>query len=225
MAKQPNNNPNNMPGGKKPKSSRILYIIYGAIMVALLFGMFDGGTTKTPIKWERLEKILERGDYETITVVNQSVAEIKIKEEAVKTNAEYGDLKGKKGLLGSEAPVGVYTYNVGTLEHFDHQLSEFKEIHDGKIVSYENETQSSALKDILVFFGPLLIFILFIWFMGFWGRKKMGGDSGGGFGGFFGFGRSTAKQYDATKQVNVTFKDVAGLAGAKEEVMEVVDFL
>ena len=214
-----------MPRGNKPKSSRILYIVYGVIMLVLLFGMFDGGTTKTPINWERLEKILERGDYESITVVNQSVAQIKIKNEALKTNGEYSDLRGRKGLLGSEAPVGVYTYNVGTLEHFDHQLEQFREQHDGKIISYENESESNALKDIMVFFGPLLIFILFIWIMGAWSRKKMGGESGGGFGGLFGFGRSTAKQYDATKQVNVTFKDVAGLAGAKEEVMEVVDFL
>ena len=87
MAKQVNNQ-NNMPRANKPKSSRILYIVYGVIMLVLLFGMFDGGTTKQPINWERLEKILERGDYESITVVNQSVAKIKIKDEAIKTNGD-----------------------------------------------------------------------------------------------------------------------------------------
>ena len=226
MAKQPNNlNPKNIPQGKKPKSSRVLYIIYGVIMMVLLFTMFNGGSAKRSIDWSRLEAILERGDYEKITVVNQAVAEIIIKDSALRVNPEYSDLRGKKTMMGGEGVPGVYTYNVGTLEHFDHQLEEFKETHEGKYVSYENETESSALKDIFVFFGPLLFFILFFWIMSAWSRKKMGGDGGGGLGGIFGFGRSTAKQYDATKQINVTFKDVAGLAGAKEEVMEVVDFL
>ena len=75
-----------------------------------------------------------------------------------------------------------------------------------------------------MWFGPLLLLLLLFWGMSAYARKQMGGE-GGGFGGMFGFGGSRAKQYDATKQVNVTFKDVAGLAGAKEEVMEVVDFL
>ena len=230
MAKQPNenpnNNPNNFPNGKRPKSSRVLYIIYGVIMLVLLYSMFGGtGAPKKSIDWAKFERILESGDYESITVVNQEVAEIKIKEEAVKRDTAYADLRGKN-LTGGEGATGIYTYNVGTLEHFDHQLEQFKEQHDGKIVTYENDSRSNALKEVLVLFGPIIFFVLIFWLIGVWGRKRMGGDSGGGgFGGIFGFGRSTAKQYDATKQVNVTFKDVAGLAGAKEEVVEVVDFL
>ena len=103
MAKQPNKNLN-MPRGKKPKSSRILYIVYIAIMLVLLFGMFDGGGSKHPITWERFEKILVSDDYETITVVNQSVAEIKIKDEALKRDPQYRDLKAKRGIFGSESP-------------------------------------------------------------------------------------------------------------------------
>ena len=63
MAKQPNNlNPKNIPQGKKPKSSRVLYIIYGVIMMVLLFTMFNGGSAKRSIDWSRLEAILERID-------------------------------------------------------------------------------------------------------------------------------------------------------------------
>ena len=216
---------NNAPRGQKPKTARWIYIVYIVIMAALLFGMFgDGNSAKHPIKWERLEKILEAHDYETITVINNDVAEIKIKPEAVKSKpTEYGELKSKS-VTGGEAALGVYTYNIGSLEHFDHMLDPIRE-RTGDPISFESETHSNALKDLFVWFGPLLMIILFFWIMSFWGRKQMGGEGGGGIGGLFGVGRSRAKEYDATKQVNVTFKDVAGLAGAKEEVMEVVDFL
>ena len=65
--------------------------------------------------------------------------------------------------------------------------------------------------------------MLFFWVMSLVSRKQMGGGSGSG--GIFGVGKSKAKVYDGKTPTNVTFKDVAGLAGAKEEVMEVVDFL
>ena len=108
MAKQPNNiNPKNIPQGKKPKSSRVLYIIYGVIMMVLLFTMFNGGSAKRSIDWSRLEAILERGDYEKITVVNQAVAEIIIKDSALRVNPEYSDLRGKKTMMGGEGVPGV----------------------------------------------------------------------------------------------------------------------
>ena len=128
-------------------------------------------------------------------------------------------------LTGQNGAQGYYTYNIGTYEHFDNQLARV-EANTGEYISYMIESRSNAWKEILVFFGPLLMLIFFFWIMSSITRRQMGGDNnGGGFGGIFGMGRSTAKQYDATKQNNVTFKDVAGLAGAKEEVMEVVDFL
>ncbi len=224
MAKQQNKMPNNTPRGNKPKASRWLYIIYGVIMVALLFGMFGGGnSTKQPVNWDKLSLILERHDYELITVINQEVAEIKIKQDAINAHPDlYGDLR-TRSITGNDGLVGVYTYNIGNYEHFDKELSIIEE-KTGEHISYKIENHSNAWRELLVWFAPLLIMILLFWGMSAYARKQMGGE-GGGLGGMFGFGGSKVKQYDATKQVNVTFKDVAGLAGAKEEVMEVVDFL
>ncbi len=225
MANQQHNKvPNNAPRGNKPKTAKWLYIVYGVIMLVLLFGMFGSGSgTKKPVDWNKLSLILERHDYESITVINQEVAEIRIKADAIKAYPDlYKDLHTQT-ITGTEGPAGYYTYNIGNFEHFDKELA-IIEAKTGEHISYKIETHTNALRELLVWFGPLLLLLLLFWGMSAYARKQMGGE-GGGFGGMFGFGGSRAKQYDATKQVNVTFKDVAGLAGAKEEVMEVVDFL
>ena len=228
MANQPNNQQSNPNRNKRPRGSRVMYIVYGVIMVLLLWSLVggkSGSSSKREITWERLEPILEKEHYESITVVNQEVAEIRIKSEVARRDTiTYRDIISRN-IMGSQAPLGYYVYNIGNLEHFDKELTIVEE-KTGKHISYKIETHSNAWRELLIWFGPLLMLIVFFWIMGAIGRRQMGGDGSGG-GGFslFGFGRSTAKQYDATKQNNVTFKDVAGLAGAKEEVMEVVDFL
>jgi len=227
MAEQPRQPQQPNPGRHNgPRKPRVLYIIYAVIMLALmwvLFGGSDSGSAKREITWDRLEPILEKEQYERIVVVNQEVAEIHIKSDVVRRDtAAFRDIITHT-ITGSTGPTGYYVYNIGNLEHFDRELSIVEE-RTGKHISYRIETHRNAWKEMLVWFGPLIIFLLFFWLMGAWSRKQMGGEGGGGIG-LFGFGRSTAKQYDATKQNNVSFKDVAGLAGAKEEVMEVVDFL
>lgn len=213
--------------GKRPGGSRVLYIIYGVIMLGLLWSLFGGSgnsSSKREITWERLEPILERGDYESITVVNEEVAQIRIKHDVARRDtAAYSDII-TKNITGSNGPLGYYVYSIGNLDHFDRELSIVEE-RTGKHISYKIEKRSNMWRELLVWFGPLLMLLFFFWIMGAIGRRQMGGDNNGGGFNLFGFGRSTAKQYDATKQNNVTFKDVAGLAGAKEEVMEVVDFL
>ena len=205
-----------------------MYIIYGVIMLALVWSLFGGSgssSSKREITWERLEPILEKGDYESITVINEEVAQIRIKPDIVRRDTiTYRDII-TKNITGSNGPLSYYVYSIGSLDHFDRELS-IVEARTGKHISYKIEKRSNAWRELLIWFGPLLMLLFFFWIMGAIGRRQMGGDNNGG-GGFnlFGFGRSTAKQYDATKQNNVSFKDVAGLAGAKEEVMEVVDFL
>ena len=224
QSRQPSND--NFNRGKKPKKHNIIRYIYIAIFVAFGYFFFFGessGAVKQPITWDKLEPILEQGDYESITVINEQQAEIRLKRDAVmRDTVTYGDIIGRAGASG---PHGYYVYNIGNYEHFDKELS-IVESRTGKHISYKIETRHNGWRELLTWFGPLLMLLFFFWMMSLIGRRQMGGDApGAGFGGIFGFGRSNAKQYDATKQNNVTFKDVAGLAGAKEEVMEVVDFL
>lgn len=225
MAEQPKQ-PQQSNRGNRPKGPRVMYIVYLVIMLLLVWSLFGGKSdsgSKREISWERLEPILEHEYYESITVINQEVAQIRIKPEVARRDTvTYRDILTRT-IAGTQGPMGYYVYNIGNLEHFDKELA-VVEARTGKHISYRIETRSNAWRELLVWFGPLLMFIFFFWIMGAIGRRQMGGENGGGFN-IFGFGRSNAKQYDATKQNNVTFKDVAGLAGAKEEVMEVVDFL
>ena len=233
MADNSNNNqkPNTNRQPRRPNKKRspgqialnCVYIVLMVVLAWAFFGNGGGSEVKHEIAWDRLEPILENDEYQSITVVNQEVAKIRIKPEAIRRDStRFRDIKGTNA-LGGQAPSGYYIYNIGNYEHFDKELSTVEQ-RTGKHISYRIENHSNMWRELLVFFGPILLMVFFFWMMSAQARRQMG-DGGGGFGGLFGFGGSKAKQYDATKQNNVTFKDVAGLAGAKEEVMEVVDFL
>lgn len=209
-------------GGKKNKGGKVMYAIY-AILIIALGGMLLGGDNSAepkPIDWDKLEPILINQDYENIVVVNQEYAEIYIKKEVLE-KGQYKELYGQT-LSGKQSAVPTcYRYNIGNFEHFDKELAIVEE-QTGRHISYSIEKKTNAWKEIGVLFGPLILLIIFFWVMSAMSRKQMGGGGGGG---IFGVGKSTAKIYDGKTPTNVTFKDVAGLAGAKEEVMEVVDFL
>ncbi len=218
--KQQKPQPNQQP--KKSGKNVMLYVIYGIVILGLGY-LFLPGEKKSASKeltWEELEPILLNHEYERIVVVNQEFAEIHIKDDLVES--KYTDLKGSSPLIGkAKSENAFYRYNIGNLEHFDKELSGVEEKLDGVHISYQIEKRKNAWRDILMLFGPLLMLILFFYLMTRMTSRQMG--SGGG---IFGVGRSKAKMYDGKNlKTNVTFKDVAGLAGAKEEVVEVVDFL
>ena len=206
---------------KRPKGSMIMYVIYGVIIITLCSMLFGGGDGLTKeIDWAKLEPILTNGYYEKIVVVNEEFAEITLNDNALKKK-EYQDLYGQS-LLGKSPVAGMYKYNIGDYAHFDKMLEYLEEETSCDHIHYEVETRSNLWKEILVLFGPLVFFIVLIVIMNRMSMKQMGGGSGGG---IFSVGKSKAKVYEGKDASKVTFNDVAGLVGAKEEVVEVVDFL
>ena len=210
------------PQGNGPKRSWLLYVIYGVILLVLGGMLFKpgGGAGSRPIKWAKLETILEKHDYSKIVIVNQKYAEVYIKSSAIKNDTSYRDLVSRN-MLGQDFPEGsFYKYDFVTFESFEKDLEKVEE-RTGERIDLTPEERTSMWRDIFIVFGTFLILILFFFIMSRVSQRQMGGGGGG----IFGVGKNKAKVYDGKTPTNVTFKDVAGLAGAKEEVMEVVDFL
>lgn len=221
---KPNNpfKPQGGAGGQKPKRNWVLYAVYGVIIVALGSMLInqDSKDAPRPIKWAKLEHILVNHDYTKIVIVNKEFAEIHLKHSALKRDTLYEDLYVKNRVGKPTPDAGFYRYDFVTFESFEKDLEEVEE-KTGTRIDLTPEKRTSMWKDIMVIFGPFLLILLFFFIMNRVTQKQMGGGGGG----IFGVGKSKAKVYDGKTPTNVTFKDVAGLAGAKEEVMEVVDFL
>ncbi len=241
-----NQNPNGKPNnGKRKGSDWFMYIIYAAIIISLGGVWLGGGKANfdKEIGWSKLDEILRKGDQEKIIVVDRDHAEIYIKEEALKNDTAYNDLtKGTKELKDA----GHYRYKFVDMESFKSDLDmvaqqnferdtagiadsngyispeKINSIRRANHIELTSRESDHTWEKIAYWFGPMLLLVFFFILMGRVANRQMGGGGGGG---IFSVGKSKAKVYDGKTSTNVTFKDVAGLAGAKEEVMEVVDFL
>ena len=204
-----------------PKNN--FYWIYASIIFLILSLSFIGGdrgfqnVQQSDIS--SFEDFLSNGDVNKITVVNQRYALVSINENAL--SKEIHRKVKTKNFLGQENLIGPhYQFEIGNPEIFQNKIDEIK-IKENLSFTYEFQTLENRWLDVLVGFLPIIIIIgIWIYLM----RRMSGGGAGGG-GQIFSIGKSKAKLFDQKTDVKITFKDVAGLEGAKEEVQEIVDFL
>ena len=210
---------------KKPTSPKFnIYWLYGAIIFVLLgMSLFGGSDSLHPISKTNIsnfEKYLNAGDVsEVIVIRNKSSVRVTLKQDALGKSDHQG--LASKNIFGQENTQGPhYQFEVGSLELFEKKLQEAEE----KGISFRLEfiTVENRWIDALVGFLPIII-IIGVWI--FLMRRMSGGGAGGAGGQIFNIGKSKAKLFDKNTDVKTTFKDVAGLEGAKEEIQEIVDFL
>ena len=205
---------------KSPKINP--YWIYGIIIVILLSISFLGeGSIKSSNKTNTsdFEKFLLNGDIDKVLIQNEKIARIYLKREALERNEHR--VVSKKNFLGQINESGPhYSFEFGDLKLFQEKLEKAKS--RNLDFQYEFITVENKFFDIILSFLPIIIIIaVWIFIM-----RRMSGNAAGGAGGqIFNIGKSKAKLFDEKKDIKTTFKDVAGLEGAKEEVQEIVDFL
>ena len=205
---------------KKPKFNS--YWMYGIIVTILLgLSMFtddsNSGLRKTNIS--EFERFLNNGDIKEVSVINKNLAQVSLNQNSLE-KPEHKGLKSKN-FLGQENIKGPhYEFEVGDLELFQRRLEKAEK--SGIEFKYQFKTIENKWMDVLIGFLPIIVIIgIWIFIM-----RRMSGGAGGGPGGqIFNIGKSKAKLFDQKSDVKITFKDVAGLEGAKEEVQEIVDFL
>ena len=204
---------------KKPKFSQ--YWVYGIVIVIFLaINVFSGlgsstGNLTTPSEFF---KYLKDGDVDKIQIVNRRKAKIYLTTEASRKEIHKNSIKQQ--LIPIAGKTSNYYFEFGDLQNFENQLN--KAISDNNLNTVVNyETEQNVWGDFLIGILPFVLIIgVWIFIM-----RRMSGGAGGGAGQIFNIGKSKAKLFDQNSDVKITFKDVAGLEGAKEEVEEIVDFL
>jgi cell division protease FtsH len=214
------NNPMNNNTKKKP--SKYGWIFYAAILVFVAFNLFGGLALDNQEKTttSQLEEYLREGDVDKIVIItNTRQAKVYLNDTALQK--EVHKKVAEPSLLPSTAPTAQYVLDFGDLQNFENTIKTIKSENNlATVIDYDKE--NNYLLELLISILPFLL-IIGVWI--FLMRRMSGGSGAPGGGQIFSIGKSKAKLFDEKTDTRTSFKDVAGLEGAKEEVQEIVEFL
>jgi len=215
------------------KSPFSIYWIYAIIGVAIIgFQLFMSSTGSASLKSENTFLYLAKEGYvEDVLLVNKVRVDFKLTDEGAKfvkasKKGEYKPLRetlNNGSRMGGKPVFSVKILDAGTFTTQIKELNEELKAEGKSPVEVIPEEEVNYFGQILSFLLPIAILVV-IWL--FVMRRMTGGSGGGGAGGqIFNIGKSKAKVYEKGETTNITFNDVAGLEGAKEEIVEIVEFL
>ncbi|MFM2428173.1 MAG: ATP-dependent zinc metalloprotease FtsH [Bacteroidota bacterium] len=198
-----------------PNSQAWAIIILLTIILATIY--LNRINTVISISERRFETMMLKGEIkEVVLIVNKDLVEITLKPEVLEQEPYKSELEKHNYLAAKHSP--VYTFRTPSVRVFNDNFKALEaKMTPDKRIGYTTKEPYDIASLINWGFGCFLIF-------GFWFlmRRMSGGGPGGQ---IFSIGKSKAALFDAEKSVKVTFKDIAGLHEAKEEVMEIVEFL
>lgn len=208
-------------GGNGPKMPRFnMNWLYTFILIALMVLFFTGGgdalggSAAKEATYTEFKQYVDKG-YVLSVVANKTESTLKIYINPKYIRDVY---KMPAQSVGPNPYVKVQFGSIDEVDRYANEMVKEKKIHS---FSYDNQKDNDFI-NLLVNLAPLLFFFIFIWWMS--GRMGSGLGTGMG-GGIFSVGKSKAKMYEKGNAIGVTFKDVAGQEGAKQEVEEIVEFL
>ena len=196
------------------------YWIYGLIALLLIaWNVLDYSSTSVKsLDWQEFRTMLVQQDVKQVEVINKRMAQIYLKGGSV---GKYKDADSGGGLTRDRPH---FSYEIGDVSSFEDKMTEAQEDADIPVserVYPKFETRTNYLAPLLSWVLPIVVLVgIWIFIM-----RRVSGGGGGPGAQIFNIGKSKATLFDQNAKVNITFADVAGLDEAKEEVMEIVDFL
>ena len=211
-----------MNNNTKKKPSKYGWIFYAAILIFVAFNLFGGLALNNQEKTttSQLEEYLREGDVDKIVIItNTRQAKVYLNDTALQK--EVHKKVAEPSLLPSAAPTAQYVLDFGDLQNFENTIKTIKSENNlATVIDYDKE--NNYLLELLISILPFVL-IIGVWI--FLMRRMSGGSGAPGGGQIFSIGKSKAKLFDEKTDTRTSFKDVAGLEGAKEEVQEIVEFL
>jgi len=208
-----------MANEKKPNNFKISpWLIYALVIAGFIALNIFGGSgfqDTTKISYSKFNEYLNKGQIEKVIIYNKTEGEAYLTKAALK---EKENKKVATDMMGNLNKGPHYSFDIGNDQSFQNNIE--KAAKEGKIKDYDFKAKSNWSELLMTLLPFIIIIGLWVLIM----RRMSGGAAGGG-GQIFNIGKSRAKLFDEKTEVKTTFKDVAGLEGAKEEIQEIVEFL